>query len=54
MGRYIFKSLIVLVTFLYSNAGKTTFHDPLSFAQNLASQGENAAKYGEMMLEYAK
>lgn len=49
MGRYIFKGLIIASAVFHSDGGMATFHDPISFAQNVAAQGENAAKYGEMI-----
>jgi len=54
MDRYLFRSIIMGCVFLCSSPGTATFHDPVSFAHNVASQGQNIAKYGEMIQSGAK
>jgi len=53
MDRNIFRGLIMGGSFLYFPC-EATFHDPVSFAHNVASQGQNLAKYGEMIQSGAK
>ena len=53
MGRYLFRSLMIGGSFLYSPC-EATFHDPLALAQNVSAQGQNLAKYGEMIKSGAK